>query len=50
MKIMQKIKVHGRACQHCDFDLILLISIFIEALKKIVGRFPKFGRQNFFET
>ena len=28
MKIMQKIKVHGRACQHCDIVCLILIAIF----------------------
>ena len=26
MKIMQKIKVHGRACQHCDIDIYIYIT------------------------
>ena len=30
MKIMQKIKVHGRACQHCDIIYFLIEVKFVE--------------------
>ena len=35
MKIMQKIKVHGRACQHCDHEMKTSLKFYISAYVKI---------------
>ena len=42
MKIMQKIKVHGRACQHCDI-LILFIYVLIPSAVSHVDQVTKSG-------